>query len=332
MLPPPGLACCGIPALASGDARGFARMATRNLEILATRAFDALVTPCATCTTTIARLWPRRLGGAKLSPAAARLLAELPVRAQDIHAFLVRTCGAPAHLSAASPTDAPRLVAYHDSCHLKKGLGVTTEPRALIAANPAYRLVEMERADACCGHGGSFNLFRYDLVPPVSAGPNATPSSPAGRTPWLRAVRPACCNSWTCWPKTATPYVCGTVWKSTPKPCPTRRTGKAVRAIPAPAGAERLLNPYPAHRQARHYGPYSVYHRHRGPLGQIGHRSRAHAACTGSGTPPRRIPAHHHQPRIRPGRTTTSNFCALAFTWTRPTPTPSPARWKRPGN
>ena len=21
----------------------------------------------------------------------------------------------------------------------------------------------MERADACCGHGGSFNLFRYDL-------------------------------------------------------------------------------------------------------------------------------------------------------------------------
>ena len=160
---PPGLACCGIPALASGDARGFARMAARNLEILATRAFDALVTPCATCTTTIARLWPRRLGGAKLSPAAARLLAELPVRAQDIHAFLVRTCGAPAHLSAASPTDAPRLVAYHDSCHLKKGLGVTTEPRALIAANPAYRLVEMERADACCGHGGSFNLFRYDL-------------------------------------------------------------------------------------------------------------------------------------------------------------------------
>ena len=160
---PPGLACCGIPALASGDARGFARMAARNLEILATRAFDALVTPCATCTTTIARLWPRHLGGAKLSPAAARLLAELPVRAQDIHAFLVRTCGAPAHLSAASPTDAPRLVAYHDSCHLKKGLGVTTEPRALIAANPAYRLVEMERADACCGHGGSFNLFRYDL-------------------------------------------------------------------------------------------------------------------------------------------------------------------------
>ena len=165
---PKGLACCGIPALASGDGKGFARMAGLNLELLAARPFDALVTPCGTCTSTIARLWTARVDPADLSPAAARLLAELPARAQDIHAFLTRVCGAaddddPAARHAAVPAEEPTPLTYHDSCHLKKSLGVYAEPRALLAANPAYRLVEMRGADACCGHGGSFNLFHYDL-------------------------------------------------------------------------------------------------------------------------------------------------------------------------
>ena len=30
-------------------------------------------------------------------------------------------------------------------------------------ANPAYDLVEMSESDRCCGCGGSFNLFHYDL-------------------------------------------------------------------------------------------------------------------------------------------------------------------------
>ena len=55
-----------------------------------------------------------------------------------------------------------RAVTYHDSCHLKKTLGVASQPRALIAANPAYTLTEMAEADRCCGCGGSFNLFHYD--------------------------------------------------------------------------------------------------------------------------------------------------------------------------
>jgi glycolate oxidase iron-sulfur subunit len=33
----------------------------------------------------------------------------------------------------------------------------------LLAANPRYRLIEMEGADSCCGSGGSFTLQHYDL-------------------------------------------------------------------------------------------------------------------------------------------------------------------------
>ena len=33
----------------------------------------------------------------------------------------------------------------------------------IIKTNPNYKLVEMKEADRCCGCGGSFNLFHYDL-------------------------------------------------------------------------------------------------------------------------------------------------------------------------
>ena len=37
------------------------------------------------------------------------------------------------------------------------------EPRDVIRSNPYLQLVEMKEADRCCGCGGSFNLFHYDL-------------------------------------------------------------------------------------------------------------------------------------------------------------------------
>ena len=44
-------------------------------------------------------------------------------------------------------------VTYHDPCHLKRGLGISEEPRQLIR-DAGYELVEMNDADACCGFGG----------------------------------------------------------------------------------------------------------------------------------------------------------------------------------
>ena len=44
---PSGLACCGIPALASGDADSFKKMAAYNLDILGKLEFDYVVTACA---------------------------------------------------------------------------------------------------------------------------------------------------------------------------------------------------------------------------------------------------------------------------------------------
>jgi glycolate oxidase iron-sulfur subunit len=55
------------------------------------------------------------------------------------------------------------VITYHDPCHLKKALGVSAEPRAMIRANPRYQLKEMASSDWCCGMGGSFNLQYYGI-------------------------------------------------------------------------------------------------------------------------------------------------------------------------
>lgn len=46
-------------------------------------------------------------------------------------------------------------VTYHDSCHLARGLNVTSEPRKLLQ-DAGAELKEMEDSVSCCGFGGSF--------------------------------------------------------------------------------------------------------------------------------------------------------------------------------
>jgi len=60
-------------------------------------------------------------------------------------------------------TDGRVPVAYHDPCHLKKSLGVASQPRTVIRANSDCELREMAEADGCCGMGGSFNLQHHDI-------------------------------------------------------------------------------------------------------------------------------------------------------------------------
>jgi Fe-S oxidoreductase len=48
-------------------------------------------------------------------------------------------------------------VTYHDSCHLKRSLGITEEPRELLKMAGAD-LVEMAFSDRCCGFGGSYSV------------------------------------------------------------------------------------------------------------------------------------------------------------------------------
>ncbi|MDR0466854.1 MAG: (Fe-S)-binding protein [Deltaproteobacteria bacterium] len=154
---PSGLACCGMPALASGDREGALMQIIANMDALKKTNFDYLVTPCGSCTAAVKEWWPEL---AVLAPMEYRApICELAAKAMDINAFVIDVLKA----EAAPQQSGARKVACHDPCHLKKSLGISSQPRAVVKLNPAYELVEMAEADRCCGCGGSFNLFHYDL-------------------------------------------------------------------------------------------------------------------------------------------------------------------------
>ncbi len=152
---PSSLACCGIPALASGDADSFKKMLSHNLSKLEGEKFDYAVTACASCTETIEKFWPQYAEG-RQKEQAERIAA----KTLDISAFVADVLGVE---PAKAPAERREKVTYHDSCHLAKSLGVRIQPRKLIEANPGCELVEMREPDRCCGCGGSFTLTHYGL-------------------------------------------------------------------------------------------------------------------------------------------------------------------------
>jgi len=155
---PKGQACCGIPALASGERDTFDTLLDHNAKLFGEREFDFLITPCATCTATIKEIWPMMARDKTVAKLRADQWAP---RTMDISQFLVDVLKVkPGKGSQGKPLQD---VTYHDPCHLEKSLGISRQPRELIAANAACRFVEMKAANTCCGNGGSFNLQNYDL-------------------------------------------------------------------------------------------------------------------------------------------------------------------------
>jgi L-lactate dehydrogenase complex protein LldE len=47
-------------------------------------------------------------------------------------------------------------LAYHDSCHLRRGLGEPETPRTLLSNLTGATVVPLPNHDECCGFGGSF--------------------------------------------------------------------------------------------------------------------------------------------------------------------------------
>lgn len=155
---PHGQGCCGIPALASGDRATFEKLVEYHVDLFDSQKYDYLVTACATCTSTIKKLWPTIYEG-KASGTREKI-RRLSERTLDVNQFLVNKVGL--HGIGNEAAGDGEAVTYHDPCHLKKSLGVFKEPRQMIQAS-GKKLVEMEGSDKCCGMGGSFNLVHYDL-------------------------------------------------------------------------------------------------------------------------------------------------------------------------
>ncbi len=55
-----------------------------------------------------------------------------------------------------------RRIAYHDSCHMLRELGISAEPRELLERTGAS-LAPLPRPDLCCGFGGTFSVRQPEV-------------------------------------------------------------------------------------------------------------------------------------------------------------------------
>jgi L-lactate dehydrogenase complex protein LldE len=142
---PAGQTCCGLPFFNSGYRAEAARLARRTVELF--RDAEHVVVPSGSCAWMVTREYPGLMPD-DVSRAAAAAVAQ---RTWELSQFLVRVVGVTAFRSAVSGR-----LTYHDSCHLLRGLGEASAPRALLRRLEGAEFVELPGHDECCGFGGSF--------------------------------------------------------------------------------------------------------------------------------------------------------------------------------
>ena len=52
---------------------------------------------------------------------------------------------------------------WHDPCHLVRYQNIKDQPRAILKGLKGLNYVEMPNADMCCGMGGTFSVYHYDI-------------------------------------------------------------------------------------------------------------------------------------------------------------------------
>jgi L-lactate dehydrogenase complex protein LldE len=142
---PAAQTCCGQPHFNSGfhnDARDLARHTIR--------VFDngrPVVTPSGSCAAMVKLEYPELFHEDAAWHARA---ADLAARTHELSDFLVNVLKVE---DVGARFEGK--VTYHMACHLR-GLGLISEPERLLRRVRGLEYVPLERADECCGFGGSF--------------------------------------------------------------------------------------------------------------------------------------------------------------------------------
>ncbi len=150
----PRQTCCGQPAWNSGHHGEARRLATRLLEVYGDHPADAVVLPSGSCTAMLRHLEEVLDAADPRRPQAVALAA----RTHELASFLVDVLGV-VELGARFEGR----LAWHDSCHGLRALGLAEQPRRLLEAVAGAELVEVEGHDTCCGFGGTFAVKHPEL-------------------------------------------------------------------------------------------------------------------------------------------------------------------------
>jgi len=150
----PEQVCCGQPFFKAGHMKEARLLARKTL--LHFQDGRPVVSPSGSCVRMVREHY-RELFEA--DSVEARQAQDLSDRTYELSEFLVRMLGVTDLGSAFRGR-----VTVHDSCQVRRGLGIWKEPRALLERVNDLELVEMERSGECCGFGGVFSTLHPEVA------------------------------------------------------------------------------------------------------------------------------------------------------------------------
>lgn len=147
--------CCGQPAFNSGywsEAKPLAKKFLKQFQ-----GDRYIVVPSGSCASMIRVFYSELFhDDPKLLEQAKALIP----RVYELSEFIVDVLGVE-DISQYAKDDvnaSASKVTYHEACHLRRELGVQTQPQALMKSLPAVDMVEMNQSEVCCGFGGTFSV------------------------------------------------------------------------------------------------------------------------------------------------------------------------------
>jgi L-lactate dehydrogenase complex protein LldE len=144
--------CCGQPAYHGGFHKDARKVARHTLDVLhATQ--GPIIIPSGSCGDMITHQYRLLFED---DPEYLRKAAEVSARCHEFSMFIVDVLGMTDLGARLGP--AGLKAAYHPSCHLLRGLGAVTQPKALLAGVQGLTCEDFKDQEECCGFGGMFSI------------------------------------------------------------------------------------------------------------------------------------------------------------------------------
>ena len=149
---PKAQGCCGALHAHAGLIEEARAQARKNIDAMLSPEVDTVVTNAAGCGSTLKEY--------------AILLEHDPQYAERARQFVAKVRDITEYLSTIGLVEPKRLihrrVTYSDPCHLAHAQGIRKQPRELLNAIGA-NLIDMPRADSCCGSAGVYNITENEI-------------------------------------------------------------------------------------------------------------------------------------------------------------------------
>jgi glycolate oxidase iron-sulfur subunit len=155
--------CCGAAIYFSGDFETGRMLAEENIK--AFKDVDYIVTACGTCSSTL-KDYQKYLPDTEDQKERYTAFEK---KVKDSTEFIVDTLKIPPAEFKLKKEFEGKTATWHDPCHLVRYQNIKDQPRAILKALKGLKYVEMPNADLCCGMGGSFSVYHYDLTKKIVA-------------------------------------------------------------------------------------------------------------------------------------------------------------------